>query len=112
MKPYYQRDLSDFPDEVIVSVRESNERNGLWYAVLNRPDNIHGRGMPDFSTCGTTREDAIQRCATTIRNDAIGIGKYAPHSCFKGYDLHWILCAHWARQMGEEVDSRLSLSDK
>lgn len=105
MKPYYQRDLSDFPDEVIVHVRQSTDERfpHLWYATLERPNDIHGRGMPDFVTCAPGREEAIAKCAKVIRDDAKGIGKYAPHSCFQGYYLHWVLCPHWAKKMGEDV---------
>lgn len=36
-------------------------------------------------------------CATKIRNDAKGIGKFAPHSALlPGYELHFVLMAHWA----------------
>jgi hypothetical protein len=101
-KPYYTRSLDDFPDDVIARARQG-ERG--WYAVLNSPNNIHGRSMPDFSSFGDTREEAIARCAKVMRDDDKGIGKYAPHSCFRGYALHWILCAHWAHRMGEEVDA-------
>ena len=100
-KKYYERSLEDFPDEVIVKVRESKDRS-LWYASMNTPPRNYS--FPDFATAGATREEAIARCAKVMRDDARGIGKYAPHSCFRGYDLHWILCPWWATVQGEVID--------
>lgn len=106
MKPYYQRTLDDFPDDIIVRARQSTTPGGTyWYAVLNSPRNSRGYSMPDFSTCATTREEAIRKCADVIRKDALGIGKYAPHSCLLGYDLHWTLCKYWAFLQGEMTEA-------
>lgn len=103
LKPYYQRSLDDFPDDIIVRVRYI-ESTKLWYAVLNTPNTRAGRAMPDFAGCAKTQEVAIRNCARAIRDDAKGIGKYAPHSCFVGYDLHWILCKYWAYCRGENIE--------
>lgn len=104
IKPYYERSIEDFPDSAIVQVRQSTERGSdLWYAVMNRPPGLLGQSMPDFSTCGRIEEEAVRLCATKLREDAKGTGKYAPHSCFSGYDLHWVLNPWWAHCNGEEV---------
>ena len=90
--PFWEKGLDDYPDDIIVRARQSG--NG-WYAVL---DSGFGSGVgdPDFSTYGGTREQAVANCARTVRNDAKGIGKFAPHSILvQPYSLHFQLCKHW-----------------
>lgn len=98
--PYYERSLGSFSDEVITDVIEG--RNGTWYAVLDVGPK-RGPGDPDFSTGARTREDAVALCAAKIRRDAVGVGKYAPHSVLTGYDLHFRLARHWASKEAATV---------
>lgn len=86
--PFYERTLDSFSDAVITSARQGNDST-LWYAVLD----WGARSYPsdaDFSTCASTREEAVALCAAKIRDDQKGIGKYAPHDL----DM-WRLCEHW-----------------
>ena len=100
-KPYYERSLDSFADDVITSVRPG--RNGLWYAVLDVGPN-HYPGDPDFSTCCDSNARAIAECAKKIRNDAKGVGKYAPHSILvTPYDFHFRLAKHWASKEERDV---------
>jgi hypothetical protein len=96
MPEFYERTLGSFTDEIITSVRQGND-NQLWYAVLDVGP-VSYPSDPDFSTCATTREAAVARCARKIRDDAIGLGKYAPHDILTGYALHWRLMKHWAEK--------------
>jgi len=91
-KPFYQRSLDSFADHIICRVRQGE--NGLFYAVLDLGPEPYV-SEPDFSTCAETASEAVKQCAIKIRNDAVGIGKYAPHSVLQGYDLHWRLAKHW-----------------
>lgn len=93
-KPFYERTLDSFADHIITRARAYN---GGYHAVLDCGFKTYV-GDPDFSPhgYGKTMEEAARRSATAIRNDAIGIGKYAPHSLLvPGYDLHFRLMKHW-----------------
>lgn len=92
--PYFDRTLSSFEDEIITKVRLSQDRKG-WYASLDVGPACYVSD-PDFSTYAESREEAVRRCAVKIRQDALGIGQYAPHRCFEWYDLHYRLMKHWA----------------
>jgi len=89
------RTLDSFDDETIVKVRQSSN---LWYAQLEYGDAEIYPSYPDFSTCANTRESAIKQCADKLRNDAIGIGKYAPHSILTRYELHYVLFPQWEKK--------------
>jgi hypothetical protein len=93
--PFWERPLSDFSDDTITKVRQVS--HGGWYASLDAGPEERWASTPDFATCAATPEEAVRRCAETIRNDQIGIGKYAPHSILSGYGL-FLLRKHWARK--------------
>lgn len=95
--PYYKRTLDSFADEIITSAIRSGDGR-RWYAVIDVGPK-RWVSDPDFSRCGATRQEAQRQCAQAIRNDARGIGKYAPHSLLRdGYDLHFRLMKHWAEK--------------
>ncbi|MCE6958721.1 hypothetical protein LAZ40_06630 [Cereibacter sphaeroides] len=87
------RTLDSFADDIIC--QRSGDRN----AVLDCGflDNISD---PDFAPYGYGADfaEAARNCAQWIRADARGIGKYAPHRCLTGYDLHYRLMPHWDRK--------------
>ncbi len=92
--PFYKRTLDSFADHIITRTRAYN---GGYHAVLDCGFNTYVSD-PDFSPhgYGKTMEEAASRSATAIRNDAVGIGKYAPHALLvPGYDLHFRLMKHW-----------------
>lgn len=96
--PFYERTLDSFADHIIT--RQRQRKDGNWHAVLDCSfdDQVSD---PDFSPYGygATREQAAERCAHAIRQDAIGIGKFAPHSVLKdGYALHFRLMRHWEKK--------------
>jgi hypothetical protein len=96
--PYYERDLASFADDIIT--RQARRSDGGWHAVLDCGI-VSQVSDPDFSThgYGSTRDEAASRCAHAIRQDALGIGKYAPHSVLKpGYDLSFRLMKHWDKK--------------
>lgn len=107
--PYYERTLGSFADEIIT--RQRQLKDGNWHAVLDCGFRSYVSD-PDFSIHGyaATRADAARKCAAAIRNDARGIGKYAPHSLLRdGYDLKFRLMPHWDRKerlaaAGEDPD--------
>jgi hypothetical protein len=91
--PFYERSLDSFADEIITQVAQSND--GLYYAWLARPPGSYITA--DFSACRTTAEQAIAHCAAKIRQDHLGIGRYAPHRCLSdGYTLRFVLMKYWA----------------
>lgn len=96
--PYYERTLDSFANHIIT--RQRQRKDGNWHAVLDC--SFDGSvSDPDFSPYGygATREQAAERCAHAIRQDAIGVGKFAPHSVLKdGYDLHFRLMRHWEKK--------------
>lgn len=94
--PYFDRTLESFADETITKARPSQDRKG-WYATLDVGPTSYVSD-PDFSSYAETREAAIRLCATKIRQDAQGIGKYAPHRCLTGYDLHYRLMEYWVNK--------------
>ena len=87
---FWERPLDSFADDIIVSARQADW--GGWYAVLDWGGS-DGPGDPDFSCAAGTKEDAISRCATSIRRDQMGFGKYAPHDL----DM-WRLRKYWAEK--------------
>jgi hypothetical protein len=96
--PYYQRTLDSFADHIITKARPN--KDGGWHAVLDCSFKSWVSD-PDFSPYGYGKDatEAHSRSAHAIRNDAIGIGKYAPHAILKDcYDLHWRLMKHWDRK--------------
>jgi hypothetical protein len=96
--PYYQRTLDSFADHIISKARP--RKDGGWHAVLDCSFKTYVSD-PDFSTHGYGKDaaEAHARSAKGIRDDAIGIGKYAPHAILKdSYDLHWRLMRHWDRK--------------
>ena len=96
-QPFYKRDLASFADEIIT---RQTERDGRWHAVLDCGFNDYVSD-PDFAPhgYGKTRQEAAERCASAIRLDAQGIGKFAPHSVLvPGYDLHFRLMKHWSEK--------------
>lgn len=95
--PYYERTLSSYADHIITKARPSS---GGWHAVLDCGFD-DGPGDPDFSPhgYGGSAEEAAARSAKVIRDDAIGIGKFAPHRILTdGYDLKFRLMKHWHRK--------------
>lgn len=96
--PYYERTLDSFADSIITRVHRNESRTG-WYACLDVGPESYVSD-PDFSTYAATRKEAIRLCAEAIRQDAKGIGKYAPHSLLVpgDYDLHFRLMKHWAKK--------------
>ena len=91
--------LDKFPDHIITRTSQS-KASGLWYAVLNLPPN--SRSWLDFSTCAPTEDEARNACAQRIRDDANGIGKYAPHQELTGYSLHHQLTPYWLSLMEQQ----------
>ena len=92
--PFYKRTLDSFADHIITRARPYD---GGFHAVLDCGFHTYVSD-PDFSSYGygKTMEEAASRSATAIRNDAMGIGKYAPHSLLvPGYDLRFRLMKHW-----------------
>jgi hypothetical protein len=90
--PFWERDLDSFSDEIITRTLppNPNDPSSCWYAVLDiGPE--RWPSDPDFSTGAATREEAVAKCARKIRDDQLGIGKFAPHKL----DL-WRLRKHWA----------------
>lgn len=93
--PYYKRELSSFDDQIIT--RQRPTRDGNWHAVLDCGFDTHVSD-PDFSPSGygANREQAAANSAFAIRQDAVGIGKFAPHDVLvPGYDLSFRLMRHW-----------------
>ncbi|MFO1027771.1 MAG: hypothetical protein U1E70_21550 [Acetobacteraceae bacterium] len=92
--PFDERTLDSFADEIIV--RAEPAADGRWRAVLD-VGLWRFNGDPEFASTDTSREAAVARCAQTIRDDARGIGRYAPHTLLspKGYDFRFRLCRHW-----------------
>ena len=104
--PYYERTLDSFADHIITRCTDKPSSNGYYNAVLDTGPNGHVSD-PDFACqgYGKTRAEAIAKCATAIRADARGVGKYAPHRCFQGYDFHWRLAKYWEmKEQAEAVD--------
>lgn len=96
--PFYKRTLDSFADHIITKAHPRND--GGWHAVLDCSFKTYVSD-PDFATHGYGKDvaEAHARGAKGIRNDAKGIGKFAPHSILKdGYDLHWRLMKHWDRK--------------
>lgn len=94
--PFYERSLDSFSDETITHVHPSDS-GVLWYATLDASPQARWPGSPDFSRCAGSREAAIEACARAIRDDAQGIGKYAPHTILTGYGL-FQLRRHWEKK--------------
>ena len=97
--PYYERTLDSFADHTITKCTDKPSANGFYNATLDTGPN-GSLSDPDFAPhgYGKTREEAIAKCAAAIRADARGIGKFAPHSCFQGYDFHWRLAKYWSEK--------------
>lgn len=96
--PYYERNLDSYADHIICFVRQNRE--GHWRAVLDC-GLTSDPADPDFASHGYGRsmEEAAKRCADVVRADALGIGKFAPHSVLvPGYELHFKLMRHWAKK--------------
>lgn len=122
--PFHERTLDSFADDIIVRVQPSGDGN-RWHAALD-VGLWRFNGDPGFTTTDPDRDDAVGRCARAIRDDAMGIGKYAPHTLLspKGYDFRFRLCRHWAtkehlRNLGQdpnqfvlEVDACLEQRDR
>ncbi|TLX16251.1 hypothetical protein [Rhizobium sp. MHM7A] len=92
--PFYKRTLDSFADHIITRARRYGDG---FHAVLDCGFDSYV-GDPDFSPhgYGKTKEEAARRSAAAIRNDAIGIGKFAPHSLLvPGYELNFRLMKHW-----------------
>lgn len=99
---FYERTLDSFADHIITRARPYD---GGWHAVLDCGFRTNVSD-PDFSThgYGRTKEEAQAKSAAAIRADAVGVGKYAPHSLLvPGYDLHWRLMRHWDMKERFEV---------
>lgn len=95
--PFYERDLESYADDIITRTRPSGDGRG-WYARLDCGIR-EWVSDPDFVGYGKTRAAAITDSAQRIRNDARGIGKFAPRDVLKpGYDLHFRLMRHWVRK--------------
>lgn len=96
---YWERTLDSFADDIITKCTDKLSESGFYNASLDTGPN-HYISDPDFacSGYGKTREEAIAKCAAAIRADSKGIGKYAPHSCFLGYDFHFRLAKYWAEK--------------
>ncbi len=97
--PYYQRTLDSFADHIITKAWP--RKDGSWHAVLDCSFKT-SVSDPDFSPYGYGKDaaEAAAKSAKAIRNDAIGIGKFAPHSVLRAdrYDLHFRLMRHWERK--------------
>src|SRR4051794_7494537 len=94
--PFYKRALDSFSDDIIVRIEQTGDGRG-WQAVLD-VGLWRFNGDPDFAVIDLMRDAAVNRCAKAIRDDAAGIGPYAPHTLLSpsGYDFHHRLCRHWA----------------
>jgi hypothetical protein len=105
--PFYDRTLDSFADDIIV--RTICTKKGLYYGVLNKPPVTYI--AEDFATYRSTEAQAIADCAKKIRNDHLGIGKYAPHPCLRdGYTLRFELMKYWAEQ--EQLSPQVALTDR
>ena len=96
---YYDRRLDSFADEIITKVRRG--QNGMFYATLDTgPPEPWNLSAPDFAPdgCRETMEEAIRDCARAIRADDRGVGKFAPHACFRGYTFRFQLAKYWAEK--------------
>jgi hypothetical protein len=98
---YVRRDsLEDYP-ATIICARGSRGQAWLDCGLQSTVSD------PDFSTygCGSSFEEAAQRCAQAIRLNAAGkmtdsTGKTRRvHGCLTGYDLHYRLMPHWERKL-------------
>ena len=87
--------IEQVPDHILT--RAERASSGLWYAVLNLPPGSFS--WLDFSTCADTEDAARAQCATKIRDDARGIGKFAPHAELTGYSLYYKQIPYWQSQM-------------
>jgi hypothetical protein len=93
--PFYERTLDSFADHIITRTRQT--RPGHWYACLDTGPTSYASD-PDFAAWGATEADAVADCATRIRRDASGIGRYAPRKALSGYELRWRLMKHWVEK--------------
>lgn len=100
--PYRQRTLESFADDVITTSHRG-ESGRYWYAKLDVGPQKQVSD-PDFSQCAESEEEARAKCARTIRDDARGIGKYAPHSILVD-GLQSRLLKHWVQK---EIEMRTS----
>jgi hypothetical protein len=104
--PYYDRPLDSYADHIICHVRQNRE--GYWRAVLDCGI-TSSVSDPDFAThgYGATAEEAAERCASAIRQNARGIGKFAPAPVLRdGYDLKFRLMRHWEKKERFETFGR------
>lgn len=96
--PYYERPLDSYADHIICHVRQNGERS--WHASLDCGINSRASD-PDFAEFGygASRQEASERCANAIRQNARGIGQNAPFETLRdGYDLKIRLMRHWAQK--------------
>lgn len=114
--PFHKRTLDSFADHIITKARP--RKDGAWHAVFDCSFVIWVSD-PDFATYGHAKDaaEAHARCAKGIRDNAKGIGKFAPHSIFKdSYDLHWRLMKHWSLKerfeaVGSDPNEMMMLAD-
>lgn len=95
LRDHERAEVGSLPDAALVITRQS-EDGRRWYASLR------GRRWPsdaDFATCRETREETIAACASKIRDDMRGVGKFAPH--FDAYSLLYQFLPAWREAMTE-----------
>lgn len=101
--PFYQRTLDSFADDIITEVRQGGR--GLWYAAADFRANP--RTHSDFANAGSTREEAVARCAAAMRQSARGENPKG-YRCgeLEGYMLHWHHMALWAQKEQARTEER------
>jgi hypothetical protein len=83
-------EVDRLPDEVLLNISKAETWNG-WYASLSKPTEGLGRFFhADFAKAADTREEAIRRCVTAIKEDL----RKGESSNFTGIDLFYLL-DHW-----------------
>lgn len=96
--PYYERPIDSYADHIICHVRQNRE--GYWRASLDCGI-TPSVSDPDFAShgYGASLEEASERCANAIRQNARGVGQNAPVQILQdGYDLKIRLMRHWAKK--------------
>jgi hypothetical protein len=100
-EPFYKRTLASFDDQIITRTSKAKDGKG-WYASLDNGGTYWND--PDFTSYAVIETDAVALCAKVIREDARGIGKYAPHSLLieGSYSFHFRLCKYLVEKEREK----------
>lgn len=89
-------EVENLPAEAVVEVSRATTWDG-WYASLSRPVEGLGRFFEfDFTMAADTREEAIERCFTVIKEDL----RTGGNSHFNGVDLLYLL-QHWKNRAAD-----------